>query len=88
MELALGKFKEALEIERECYGVDHPTCARTLNEIGNIEMQLGNIDGMMKCYTNALRIYKDAGMVNERVIVYGLKLWRFNLVHPEAASVA
>jgi tetratricopeptide (TPR) repeat protein len=79
---------EALEIERECYGANHPTCARTLNEIGNIEMQLGNLEGMMKCYTKALRIYKEAGMINEPVIVYSLKLWRFNIVHPEAAPVA
>ena len=88
MELALTKFNEALEIERECYGANHPTCARTLNEIGNIEMRLGNLEGMMKCYTEALRIYKEKGMVDESVVVYSLKLWRFNVVHPEAAPVA
>jgi tetratricopeptide (TPR) repeat protein len=88
MALALAKFNEALEIERECYGANHPTCARTLNEIGNVEMQLGNLEGMMRCYTEALRIYKEAGMVNEHVIVYSLRLWRFNIVHPEAAPVA
>ena len=88
MELALVKFNEALDIERDSYGVNHPTCARTLNEIGNLEMQLGNLDGMMECYTQALRIYKEAGLSNERVIVYGLKLWRFNVVQPEAAPVA
>lgn len=88
MGLALEKFHEALEIERECYGANHPTCARTLNEIGNIEMQRGNLDTMMGCYTEALRIYKEAGMVDETVLVYGLRLWRFDLVHPEAAPVA
>jgi len=88
MELALIKFNEALSIERECYGANHPTCARTLNEIGNIEMQLGNLEGMMKCYIEALRIYKEAGMVDEPVIVHSLKLWRFNIVHPESAPVA
>mmetsp|Transcript_25838 Transcript_25838/g.70957 ORF Transcript_25838/g.70957 Transcript_25838/m.70957 type:complete len:816 (-) Transcript_25838:577-3024(-) len=88
MKRALAKFKEALEIERECYGAKHPTCARTLNEIGNIEMQLGNLDAMMECYSNALRIYKEVGMVNESVVVYGLRLWRFDVVHPEAAAAA
>jgi len=88
MELALSKFNEALELEHECYGANHPTCARTLNEIGNIEMRVGNLEGMMKCYTKALRIYKEAGMVDEAVIVYSLRLWRFNIVHPEAAPVA
>ncbi len=87
MELALSKFNEAHKIERECYGANHPTCARTLNEIGNIEMQLGNLQGMMKCYTEALRIYKEAGMVDE-LVVYSLSLWRFNIIHPEAAPVA
>ena len=87
MELALSKFNEAHKIERECYGANHPTCARTLNEIGNIEMQLGNLQGMMKCYTEALRIYKEAGMVDE-LVVYSLSLWRFNIIHPDAAPVA
>jgi len=88
MKLALIKFKEALEIERECYGANHPNCARTLNEIGNIELQLGNVKGMMTSLTKALRIYKEAGMFNETVVVYGLRLWRFNITHPEAAAVA
>ncbi len=88
MELALQKFDEALEIERQCFGPEHPTCARTLNEIGNIQLQLGNLEEMMKCYTTALRIYRDAGMHSERVVVYGLKLWRFDIVQPAAAPCA
>ena len=88
MELVLIKFNEALEIECECHGGNHPPCARTLNEIGNVEMQLGNVKGMMKCYAKALRIYKEAGMVNETVVVYSLRLWRFNIAYPEAAAIA
>ncbi len=88
LELALTKFHEALAIEREYYGAKHPTCARTLNEIGNIEMQLGNLDGMMKCYAEALRIYREAKMAEESVVVHCLELWRFDMVHPGAASAA
>jgi len=88
IELALTKFNEALNIECECYGSNHPNCARTLNEIGNIEMQLGNLEAALKSYTNALRIYKSAGMMDEPVVVHNLKLWRFDIAHPKAAPAA
>ena len=81
MVLALQKFGEALVIERDCFDDDdHPTCARTLNEIGNIELQLGNREEVMRC------IYRKAGASDDRLVVYGRRLWRFELIRPEAAA--
>jgi tetratricopeptide (TPR) repeat protein len=88
MKAAIQKFRQALEIEKKCFGAEHPTCARTLNEIGNIELQVGNIEEVMTCYTEALRIYNKAGMDDDRLVVYGVRLWRFGLVQPEAAAMA
>jgi len=89
MALAVDSFQEALRIERECFGDDHPTCARTLNEIGNIELQRGRIDELMKCYCEALRIYRRAENADDDLlVVYGKSLWRFDLVQPAAAGAA
>jgi tetratricopeptide (TPR) repeat protein len=88
MDLALGSFRMALSIERECLGVDDPTCARTLNEIGNIELQLGNVEELMTCFTEALRIYRKAGMDDNNLVIFGERLFRFEIVHPNTASAA
>ena len=88
MELALTNFHEALKIEREHFGPNHPTVARTLNEIGNLRLLEGNLSEMMKYYADALRIYRKAGVGEDQLIVYGRKLWRFELVHPPAAGAA
>jgi tetratricopeptide (TPR) repeat protein len=88
MELAICNFREALKIETECFGADHPTCARTLNEIGNIQLQRGCVEEVMQCYTKALRIYREAGVSDDNLVIYGRSLWRFELVQPEAASAA
>ena len=73
--------------QRECFGRDHQTCARTLNEMGNIHLQLGNIDEVMNCYSEALRIYDDTGDDRE-LVIYGQALWQFELVQPAAAPMA
>jgi len=88
MELAVESFREALRIESECFGNDHPTCARTLNEIGNIELQRGNVEALMECYCEAMRIYRRASVHEDHLVVYGKSLWRFEVVQPEAAGAA
>jgi len=77
-----------LTIEQAHFGKDHPTCARTLNEIGNIELQRGNITNMMRCYEEALRIYRKAGVSDDQLVIFGMKLWRFEEVQPRAAGAA
>ena len=86
--LAVKQFHEALVIERSHFGSKHPTCARTLNEIGNIELQRGNLEGMMACYSEALAIYREAGIRDDQLVVFGRNLWRFEVVHPRAAGAA
>eukprot|EP00934_Nitzschia_sp_Nitz4_P003003 Nitzschia sp. Nitz4//scaffold64_size103689//57495//59636//NITZ4_004437-RA/size103689-processed-gene-0.189-mRNA-1//-1//CDS//3329556133//2993//frame0 len=87
MELAKAKFHMALNIERG-NKEQRTACARTLNEIGNIALQLGRIDEVMHAYSEALRIYRSECMDDDNLVVYGLKLWRFELVHPVAAASA
>ena len=87
-DLALVSFRQALSIERECLGVDDPTCARTLNEIGNIELQQGNVEELMACFTEALRIYRKAGMDDNNLVIFGERLFRFEIIHPNTASAA
>jgi tetratricopeptide (TPR) repeat protein len=88
LELSLQHFRQALSIERECFGNDHPTCARTLMEIGNIEVQQGNMTGLMEAFSEALRIYRDGTIDQERFVVYGIELWHFDSIQPQAAAVA
>jgi hypothetical protein len=88
MELALINFHKALEIERNNFGEEHPTCARTLNEIGNIQMQRGNVKELMDNYTQAARIYRKAGMPDDHLVVFGTDLFRFEIVQPDAAGAA
>ena len=93
MELALTHMRHALKIERDCFGADHITCARTLNEIGNIEFQLGNTPQVMAAYGDALRIYRRMGDGDgeagyDSLVIYGQGLWRFELVQPCAAGAA
>ena len=86
--LILSKIKLVFVNQWDCFGKDHPTCARTLNEMGNIHLQLGNIDDVMKCYSEALRIYKKAELNDDQLVIYGQSLWRFDVVQPKAAAMA
>jgi hypothetical protein len=88
MELALEYLYKALKIEQLCFGAIHPTCARTLNEIGHIELDLGNIMALMSSYSDALHIYIKTGIGDDHFLVSGQKLWRFDIFHPRAAAVA
>ena len=88
LDLAVEHFYEALAIEQSHFGQNHPTCARTLNEIGNIELQRGNISGMMKCYSEALAIYRDNDIRDEQLVVFGRNLWCFEVVYPPSAGAA
>ncbi|CAJ1901356.1 unnamed protein product [Cylindrotheca closterium] len=86
--MAINHFQKALEIERKCYGNQHPTVARTLNQIGNVELARGNLSDSMECYSESLRIYRDAGLDCNQLRVHGEKLWRFETIHPKAAATA
>jgi hypothetical protein len=59
-----------------------------MNEIGNIYLQLGNLDKIMELYSEATRIYRNAGLTDDQLVIFGLSLWRFECVQPEAAGAA
>jgi hypothetical protein len=60
-----------------------------LNEIlGNIELQMGNVEEVMGCYAAALRIYREADVSDDHLVIYGQSLWRFEIIQPAADGAA
>lgn len=88
MEIALQYFHRALDIEQTCFGKKHPTCARTWKEIGHIQLEMGNIDGLMEAFSRALRIHREGVIDEDSQLIYGIALWRFEVVQPVAAAAA
>jgi tetratricopeptide (TPR) repeat protein len=73
---ALECFNDALTIERSLLGKDDPsTIARTLTEIGNIQLEKGNTSAMMEAFNEASRTLRRAGVSTSCVSVTGLKLY-------------
>jgi tetratricopeptide (TPR) repeat protein len=81
-------YRVALQIDQESYCFDHQTCAEIWNEIGNIELQLGNVEEVMQCYTKALRIYMMNNQSMDELNILGLALWRFEEISRPVAPVA
>ena len=85
---ALDSFTEALAIERNTIGQEDPaTLARTLNEIGNIQLARGDVIPMMEAFNEAARIFRRAGLSPNSVAVSG-QLYAFDIACPSAAPAA
>lgn len=54
-------YKEALRVERVALGNDHPDVVLTIQHIGQVLQQLGNLDGALQYYDEALQIVKKKG---------------------------
>jgi tetratricopeptide (TPR) repeat protein len=88
LENALDSFTEALAIERNTLGQEDPaTVARTLNEIGNIQLARGDVIPMMEAFNEAARIFSHAGLSPNSVAVSG-QLYAFDVSCPSAAPAA
>jgi tetratricopeptide (TPR) repeat protein len=83
-----NSYHVALQIIHQANEVDKHACAEIWNDIGNIELQLGNVEELMKCFTMALRFYKMIYQGDDNQLIVGLPLWRFDMISPHAASVA
>ena len=55
------------------------------SEVAEVDLLVKEV---MECYTNALRIYREAGVSDDHLVIYGRSLWRFECVQPEAAGAA
>jgi tetratricopeptide (TPR) repeat protein len=87
-EKALSYFKEALKVERMVMLETEPlTVARTLQEIGNINLEIGNIHEMMNAFIEAARIYEKLSMNFDNLIVTN-RLYALALSYPRAAPAA
>ena len=85
---ALLYFKEALKVERKVMLEKDPlTVARTLQEIGNIQLYKGNTEEMMNVFVEAARIYQSSSMSPDNVIVESY-LYAIDLSCPRAAPAA
>lgn len=88
LDSALRCFKDALNIERKVMLKSDPlTVARTLQEIGNIHLYLGNTHEMMEAFIEAARIYQESSMDLNSVMV-SKHLYAIGLSCPKAAAAA
>lgn len=84
---ALEYFSEALALERKQSG-NTATIGKLLNLIGNIHLRGGNVGEMMKCYTEAARLFRDSGMHDEVLIIAGISYYGLTILHPPCAAQA
>lgn len=66
---------------------DQASMARTLNEIGNIYLARGDTRSMMEALNEASRLFRQAGLSPNNVVVNGGHLFALDLL-PEAAPAA
>eukprot|EP00529_Nitzschia_sp_RCC80_P000273 CAMPEP_0113493754 /NCGR_PEP_ID=MMETSP0014_2-20120614/28756_1 /TAXON_ID=2857 /ORGANISM="Nitzschia sp." /LENGTH=862 /DNA_ID=CAMNT_0000387629 /DNA_START=186 /DNA_END=2774 /DNA_ORIENTATION=+ /assembly_acc=CAM_ASM_000159 len=98
---ALHSFKQALEVERRraAAATDEKNSAsdskgavaRLLNLIGNIYIQLGDIDMMMESFVEAARILERRGAEQQRLeplLIHGYNHYGLSKLHPPCAPVA
>jgi Flp pilus assembly protein TadD len=55
-------MEHALAIEEAVHGADHPQVARTLNRLGLVLSQLGDLEGARMAYERARTILEAAGL--------------------------
>lgn len=94
-DLALKYFLEYMSIMREISErgetpsrSDQASMARTLNEIGNIYLARGDTRSMMEALNEASRMYRQAGLNPNNVVVNGGHLFALDFALPEAAPAA
>lgn len=68
-------------------GPDPAAQARALNEIGNIHLARGETGPMMEAFNEASRLYEEAGLTPNNVVVSG-HLYAWNYSFPEHAPAA
>jgi len=92
---ALKYFEEYMSIMREISErgdtpsrSDQASMARTLNEIGNIYLARGDTRSMMEALNEASRLFRQAGLNVNNVVVNGGHLFALDFALPEAAPAA
>lgn len=90
IEEALRYFQEALDIERNREDSEKKASSlgRCLNLMGNVYLQLGKTEAMMKCYVEASRIYESDPHAQETLVVAGYTLYGLSKSNPPGAPVA
>ena len=88
LEISLHMLRQVLEIEAQCFGTRDQRSLRTLILIGEIEIDLGNLPGLMETYGDVLRIYQSFEKEEYKVLVNDATLWRFEKVVTPAAGAA
>ncbi len=58
---AIRLYKETLRVERVALGADHPDVVLTLQHIGQVLQQLGDLNGALKYFLEALEIERRRG---------------------------
>ncbi len=52
-------FRRALDSDEKTYGSDHPEVATTLNNLGNVLREQGQLDEAKNLFQRALRIFQE-----------------------------
>merc|ERR1712151_496790 len=85
---ALKYFTESLELQQKMVEVDNIAIARTLNHIGNIYLQSGQIYEMINAFSEAVRKLRVEGKDETQLAISGLNLYLISKQCPSCASVA
>ena len=98
LDAALKSFEESVSILRGASDItdgemprraDQASIARTLNEIGNIHLALGDTAAMMENLNEASRLYRQAGLNPNNVVVIDGHLFELDFPKvPECAPAA
>jgi tetratricopeptide (TPR) repeat protein len=90
MEKATEYLKSALDIEtkRNETGRDR-ALARLYNLLGNVHLQLGQTEEMMRCYSEASRLYeRPPSQSGETLVIAGYNFYGLSKTNPPCAPVA
>ena len=72
MEKAKSCFERALKIDEKVFGLDHPSVATMVNNLGSVLKDLGETEKAKSCFERALKIDEKA----------------FGLDHPNVARMS
>ena len=78
-----------MRIEKLNLGNSSPAVARLLNKIGNIYLAKADVTNMMRCFTEASRIYEECGeAANGDLEISGYNFYCLSITNPECAAAA
>lgn len=86
---AIRFFTEALSLHRSQSNGEDSISGKILNLIGNIHLQLAEVDKMMVCFIQASRTYREAHPLGHHaLVILGFNWYSLSRIFPPSAAAA